>query len=109
MKEQRKVYDAMCRSFFAGYPDSVQSTDSVIQTDEYTVPIRSYVVNGQEGAAEVIYFHGGGFVVGGLESHDDVCAEICAQTGYKVTSVDYRLAPEHTYPSDFQDALNTFN
>ncbi len=108
VEEQRKVYDALCRSFFKGYPEGVQATDDVIQTDDYVVQIRSYVLNRQEGAAEVVYYHGGGFVVGGLESHDDICAEICAQTGFKVTSVDYRLAPEHIYPSDFQDALNSF-
>ena len=108
VEEQRKTYNALCRSFFAGYPKGVQSNDSIIETKDHAVPIRSYVLNEQEGKAEAIYFHGGGFVVGGLDSHDDVCAEICAQTGFKVTSVDYRLAPEHTYPSDFQDALGCF-
>jgi acetyl esterase len=56
----------------------------------------------------VIYFHGGGFVVGGLESHDDVCAELCQRTGYEVVSVDYRLAPEHRHPADFDDAMDAF-
>lgn len=51
-----------------------------------------------------MYCHGGGFVLGGLDSHDDVCAEICAQTGYRVVAVDYRLAPEHGHPAAFEDA-----
>ena len=59
-------------------------------------------------AAQVIYYHGGGFVVGGLESHDDVCAELCARTRYPVTSVDYRMSPEHIYPADFEDARTAF-
>ena len=53
----------------------------------------------------IIYFHGGGFVLGNLDSHDDICAEICAGTGYEVVSVAYRLAPEHRHPAMFEDAL----
>ena len=56
----------------------------------------------------VLYFHGGGFILGGLDSHDDVCAELCARTGYEVVSVDYRLAPEHLHPAAFDDALTAF-
>ena len=54
----------------------------------------------------MLYFHGGGFILGGLDSHDDVCAELCARTGYEVVSVDYRLAPEHMHPAAFDDALS---
>ncbi|MCV6592057.1 MAG: alpha/beta hydrolase, partial [Silicimonas sp.] len=54
--------------------------------------------------ASVLFLHGGGFVVGGLDSHDDVCAEICATTGFRVVAVDYRLAPEHKFPAAFVDA-----
>ena len=57
----------------------------------------------------VLYFHGGGFILGGLDSHDDVCAELCARTGYEVVSVDYRLAPEHLHPAAFDDALAPSN
>ena len=53
----------------------------------------------------MVYFHGGGFVVGGLHSHDDICAEIAATCGVRVVSVDYRLAPEHRHPAAFDDAM----
>ncbi|WP_342587253.1 alpha/beta hydrolase [Hoeflea olei] len=56
----------------------------------------------------VLYYHGGGYVLGGLDSHDSICAEICATTGYTVISVDYRLAPEHRHPAQFEDALAAF-
>jgi acetyl esterase len=56
-----------------------------------------------------VYFHGGGFVVGGLHSHDDVCAEICHATGFPVTAVDYRLCPEHRHPAAFDDAVAGVN
>jgi acetyl esterase len=58
--------------------------------------------------AIVVYYHGGGFVLGGLDSHDDICAEICAGTGFDVISADYRLAPEHPHPAAFDDALAAF-
>lgn len=53
----------------------------------------------------VIYLHGGGLIVGGLESHDDICAEISARTGSQVVSIDYRLAPENPHPAAFEDTL----
>lgn len=102
IEDQRAVYNRMCRAFHAGYPKGVQATDGVI-AGPHPIPVRRYTFGG--GAARVVYFHGGGFVVGGLDSHDDVCAEICAATGFDVTAVDYRLSPEHPFPDDFNDAL----
>jgi acetyl esterase len=58
--------------------------------------------------ATLIYFHGGGFVVGGLESHDGLCRLFAAEGGFKVIAVDYRLAPEHTYPAAVDDAWAAF-
>lgn len=97
--DQRRVYDAMCRSFHQGRPKGVTARD--VPADG--VPVRVYSAG--DPTRTVIYFHGGGFVVGGLDSHDDICAEICALTGYRVVSVDYRLAPEHRHPAAFADAF----
>jgi len=97
--EQRAVYDKMCRAFHAGYPVGVTAQKG----SAAGVPLRIYQTKGAAGT--VIYMHGGGFVVGGLDSHDDLCAEICAATGARVVSVDYRLAPEHRHPAAFDDCL----
>lgn len=105
--EQRAIYDRMCREFHAGYPDGVVAHTSSIPTPTHDIPIRIYRP-GEPGTAVVIYFHGGGFILGGLESHDDVCAELCARTGFEVVSVDYRLAPEHVHPAHFDDAMSAF-
>ncbi|OJU48745.1 MAG: esterase [Mesorhizobium sp. 61-13] len=105
--EPRAIYDRMCREFHAGYPDGVAAQTSSIPTPTHDIPIRIYRA-GEPGAAVVIYFHGGGFILGGLESHDDVCAELCARTGFEVVSVDYRLAPEHVHPAHFDDAMSAF-
>lgn len=98
--EQRVVYDRMCRAFHRGYPKGVEATD----LDAGGVPCRLYVPAGTADVT-VLYFHGGGFVVGGLDSHDDVCAEICDRTGYRVLSADYRMSPEHDHPAAFEDCF----
>lgn len=95
--EQRAIYDQLCRAFHQGYPPGITAEDRAIAG----VPCRVY-----DGAAPtVVYLHGGGYVVGGLESHDDVCAEIRAVTGLRVIAVDYRLCPEHPHPAAYEDCL----
>ena len=95
--DQRRIYDRMCRRFHAGYPPGVTARDEILGG----LPCRRYP--GQ--MPTVLYFHGGGFVVGGLDSHDDVCAEIRATTGLTVVSADYRLCPEHPHPAAYDDCL----
>lgn len=108
-KRQREIYDRMCRAFHAGYPDGVSAETTAIDAQDRRIPIRIYRCAPAGEAATVLYFHGGSFMLGGLESHDDICAELCASTGYAVVSVDYRLAPEHTHPAAFDDALSAFH
>ncbi|KIC16873.1 MULTISPECIES: alpha/beta hydrolase [unclassified Leisingera] len=98
IEEQRRIYNAMAREFRVPRPDVV----SVEALSANGVPVRVYTAG--DPTRTVLFCHGGGFVVGGLDSHDDVCAEICAQTGYRVVAVDYRLAPEHKHPAAFEDA-----
>ncbi|ESZ27065.1 alpha/beta hydrolase [Mesorhizobium sp. L2C084A000] len=105
--QQREIYDRMCREFFAGYPDGVAVETSAIATSTHDIPTRIYR-SPLQAAVTVLYVHGGGFILGGLDSHDDVCAELCARTGYEVVSVDYRLAPEHLHPAAFDDLMSAF-
>ncbi|HQX68706.1 MAG TPA: alpha/beta hydrolase, partial [Ottowia sp.] len=53
----------------------------------------------------LVYFHGGGWVIGDLDTHDTLCRELANASGCAVVSVDYRLAPEHPFPAAFDDAL----
>jgi len=96
--DHRRVYDAMAAVFHQEHPAGVRATDM----DFGGVACRLYETAG-EARGTIVYFHGGGFVLGGLESHDDVCAEICDGTGARVVSVDYRLCPEFRHPVQYQD------
>ncbi|MBL4926586.1 alpha/beta hydrolase [Tabrizicola sp. KVB23] len=95
--QQRAIYDRMCRAFHRGYPAGVVAEDRAIAG----VPCRVFDGPGPM----VLYLHGGGFVVGGLESHDDICAEIRVRTGLGVVCADYRLSPEHLHPAAFDDCI----
>lgn len=53
----------------------------------------------------LVFFHGGGWVIGDLDSHDDLCRDLAAQAGCAVLAVDYRLAPEHRFPAAADDAI----
>ena len=103
IEDQRRVYDRMCQDFRRPRPIGIETQDR----SAGGVPVRIYSAGSP--TRTVVYFHGGGFVVGGLDSHDDVCAEICAQTGYRVVAVDYRLCPEHVHPAQFQDSWTATN
>lgn len=56
----------------------------------------------------ILYFHGGGWVIGSLEAYDLPCRFFCARTGCAVVAVDYRLAPEHKFPAALDDAVASF-
>ncbi|MBN9086461.1 MAG: alpha/beta hydrolase [Reyranella sp.] len=56
----------------------------------------------------ILYFHGGGWVIGSLEAYDLPCRFFCARTGCAVVAVDYRLAPEHKFPAGLDDAVASF-
>lgn len=104
LTQQRAIYNAMCRGFHAGRPAGVSVRDQSIQGPAGALAVRQYRRAPTEPRATVLYYHGGGFVLGDLDSHDDICAEICADTGFDVLSVNYRLAPEHPHPAAFDDA-----
>ncbi len=54
----------------------------------------------------ILFFHGGGWVAGSLETHDGLCRRLCNETGCRVIAVDYRLAPEHPFPLGLADAVS---
>ncbi|MEM7190980.1 MAG: alpha/beta hydrolase [Pseudomonadota bacterium] len=102
--EQRNVYDDMAEAFRQPRPTAIATENGGFDGPASIVPIRRYWPS-DPGPVRVLYYHGGGFVVGGLESHNDVCAELSLGANVEVISVDYRLCPEHPHPAAYEDAL----
>lgn len=70
------------------------------------IPLRLYDARESRGPGPVmVFFHGGGFVMGDLETHEPFCAEMARQLDMPVVAVDYRLAPEHPWPAGVEDAI----
>lgn len=69
-------------------------------------PARVYRPLGTGGRGTVIYVHGGGYAVGGLEEADAECRRLCSSIGCNLISITYRLAPEHPYPAGIEDAVD---
>lgn len=72
------------------------------------IPVRVYTPVGDRGRV-LTYLHGGGWVVGDLDTHDPVCRRIANALGTVVVSVDYRLAPEHPFPAPIDDTMAALN
>jgi acetyl esterase len=88
-----------------GAPRSLRVTDDRIDLDTGALPVRIYEPDAARPTPVLVYFHGGGWVVGSIESHDGVCAELARLAGVVVVSVAYRLAPEAPYPEPVDDAV----
>lgn len=88
-------------------PRDVETRDLRIPADGREIPARLYASPAAGSPAPgLVYFHGGGFTIGDLETHDGHCRRLAALAGVRVLSVDYRLAPEHPFPAGHDDALD---
>ena len=84
----------------AGTPEPVHSIENLsISGPEREIPIRIYTPDNVAPRPAMVYFHGGGWVVCDLDTHDIVCRAIAHRAGAVVVAVDYRLAPEHKFPA----------
>jgi acetyl esterase len=78
--------------------------DLLVSEGGLAVPVRVYRP-GRTGVPTLLFFHGGGFALGSIDSTDTLCRHLCRQVGAVVVSADYRLAPEHPFPAAHEDAL----
>jgi len=106
---QRIDYEAILRQFSYPHPAGISTRDSSVNGRHGDIPLRHYRYADGNDDALVMFIHGGGFILGSLDSHDDICAELCAASGYDLVSVDYRLSPEHFHPIHLDDVEDAFH
>ena len=92
-------------------PGIPQELESVAEVEGFdidgpggAIPVRAYRDSG-DASPGVIFFHGGGWVLGSIESYDPFCRRLCNRTGCTILSVGYRLAPEHRFPQGVEDCF----
>lgn len=94
------------------FPDPEEPTEvgdiMELNITDDAIPIRVYVPEGSGPYPTLVYFHGGGWVIGDLDTHDETCRVLSSEADCMVVSVDYRLAPEHKFPTPFQDCYAAF-
>ncbi|MGU7779213.1 alpha/beta hydrolase [Burkholderia sp. PU8-34] len=105
--EQRRVYERFAAAWTPASlpPGIVQDDRAYCAPDGRVIPLRRYRPAHGASRGTVLFFHGGGFVVGSLDSHALITARLAADSGLEVIAVDYRLAPEHPAPAALDDCV----
>lgn len=104
--EARATY-AAGRNATQGPPHPVHAVEDLMLTGPGgPLPVRLYRARPRAAGPTplMVYFHGGGWVLGGIDTHDGLCRRLAALSGCAIASVDYRLAPEHPFPAAIDDA-----
>jgi acetyl esterase len=103
--EEARAFHVQDAAALNGEPVAVAAVaDRRIPGPAGELPVRVYTPEGEAPLPIVVFFHGGGWVVGTLDTYDAVCRALAAATPAVVVSVDYRLAPEHRWPAAAEDA-----
>jgi len=84
-------------------PQLYRVWEHAVPQGDHEVPVRIFTPSAGAACPVLLFFHGGGWVTGDIDSYDSVCAEMAALTGRMVVSVDYQLAPEHPFPAGLED------
>lgn len=91
--------------YSAGQVPSTEVVHEIRDVQAGSIPCRLYRPSANTDLGLLVFFHGGGWVIGDLNSHDGVCRSLANKSGHAVLSVDYRLAPEHKFPAAFEDCV----
>lgn len=102
----RAGYQAQRRALSSGAPVDLATRELRVAGGDGDLPARLYEPTASISPGPgLIFFHGGGFVIGDLDSHDGLCRYLASLSGCRVLAVDYRLAPEHPFPAAHDDAV----
>ena len=94
-------------SFLDGKPIALPKVEDLkIKGRNGDIPVRIYTPENSNNAPVIVFYHGGGFVIGNLKSHDKACRRLCKMNQSFVVAVDYRLAPEHKFPAAVEDCYD---
>ncbi|RZT28747.1 acetyl esterase [Kribbella sp. VKM Ac-2569] len=104
----RTRFRNLCKLITGTPADLLRVTDLTVRGAAGQLGARLYIPRGDVGRGLLVYFHGGGWVVGDLGTHDAFCRAVAADSGVRVLSVDYRLAPEAPAPTAAEDAIAAF-
>ena len=107
LTQRRDLYRALLQYAAAQAPEVAVAAVEDVEVDgaEGPLPARVYRPERRGPVPTLVFFHGGGFVIGDVAAYDHQCRTLCAEVGAVVLSVDYRLAPEHPFPAAIEDAL----
>jgi acetyl esterase len=104
--EARELADAGSVLLSGPGAQDVVATDGDVPGPAGPIPVRGYAPARGDGArAVVVYYHGGGYLLGSLATHDAICRDLASDSGALIVSVDYRLAPEHRFPAAVEDCV----
>ena len=106
----RKAVDKMSEDGEADPPEVAEVADGGFAGPASEIRFRRYRPMGAKAGLlpTLIYYHGGGFVIGNIETHDSTCRRIANKSRCQVISIDYRLAPEHPFPAPIDDGIAAF-
>jgi len=103
--EARALYSTSTEAFAPETPPLKTVEDRTVPGPGGSVPVRIYTPQAEGALPILVYFHGGGWVFGDLETHDAMCRIVADAAGCLVVAVDYRLAPEHKFPAGLEDCI----
>lgn len=108
MATARRDYDLLFTQLGGAVADNVSIRMEMVPLADNPLPLRLYRPHSVKGPAPVLlFFHGGGWSMGGLPCYDAPLSHLAAQSGFIIASVGYRLAPENPFPAPLEDALNS--
>ena len=105
----RRFYDCYDQLLGSGSRTDVSYKNRRIPLGEQQIPIRIYRPVARAARLTMVYFHGGGYVIGGLKSHHGFCSLLAGRADINVIAVDYRCAPENPFPGPIKDGLGAWN